>query len=90
MVESLRADAGGMGSCPGLGGSHVLPSGWAREPWTLSLCVRSLCSATGEATAVRRPCTAKTKQNIKDGAVTELLEEDGKRTTLSMPAAIIY
>ena len=30
-----------------------------REPRLLSLRVRSLCSATGEATAVRGPCTAK-------------------------------
>ncbi|XP_073645545.1 NADH-cytochrome b5 reductase-like isoform X6 [Tursiops truncatus] len=28
----------------------MLRSGCAREPWPLSLCVRSLCSATGEAT----------------------------------------
>ncbi|XP_049549863.1 myocardin-related transcription factor A isoform X1 [Orcinus orca] len=40
-------------------------SGWAREPWPLSLCVRSLCSAVGEATTVRGPRTAKKKHNIK-------------------------
>ena len=39
-------------------------SGWAREPWPLSLRVRSLCSATGEATAVRGPRTAKKKNVI--------------------------
>ena len=49
MVESPPADAGDAGSCPGLGGSHMPRSGWAREPWPLSLCVRSLCSAAGEA-----------------------------------------
>ena len=58
VVESLPADAGYTGSCPGLGRSHMPRSGWAREPWPLSLCVRSLCSATGEATTVRGPRTA--------------------------------
>ena len=32
MVESLPANAGDAGSGPGLGGSHVPRSGWAREP----------------------------------------------------------
>ena len=32
MVESLPANAGDMGSSPGLGGSHVPRSDWAREP----------------------------------------------------------
>ena len=36
-------------------------SGWAREPWPLSLRVRSLRSATGEATTVRGLRTAKKK-----------------------------
>ena len=62
VVESPPADAGDTGSCPGLGRSHMPRSGWAREPWPLSLRVRSLCSATGEATAVRGPCTAKKKK----------------------------
>ena len=35
---------------------------WAREPWPLSLRVRSLCSATGEATTVRGPRTTKKKK----------------------------
>ena len=38
---------------------YVPRSSWAREPWPLSLRVRSLCSSTGEATAVRGPRTAK-------------------------------
>ena len=59
VVESPPADAGDAGSCPGPRGSHMLQSGWAREPWPLSLHVRSLCSATGEATTVRGPRTAK-------------------------------
>ena len=46
MVESLPADAGDTGSSPGLGGSHVLRSDWAREPQLLSLRVWSLCPAT--------------------------------------------
>ena len=62
MVGSPPADAGDAGSCPGLGRSHMPRSGWAHEPWPLSLRVRSLCSATGEATAVRGPRTAKQKQ----------------------------
>ena len=48
---------------PGLGGSRVPRSNWAREPQLLSLrvwslCVWSLCSATGEAAMVRGPRTA--------------------------------
>ena len=55
MVGSLPADAGDTGSGPGLGGSHVPRSGWARGPQLLSLRVWSLCSATGEAAMVRGP-----------------------------------
>ena len=58
MVGSLPANAGDMGSSPGLGGSHVPRSGWAREPQLLSLRVWSLCSAAGEAMIVRGPRTA--------------------------------
>ena len=53
VVESLPANAGDAGSGPGLGGSHVPRSGWAREPQLLSLRVWSLCSAEGEAAMVR-------------------------------------
>ena len=68
VVESLPANAGNMGSCPSLGRSHMPQSSWAREPWPLSLRIRSLrirslCSATGEATTVRGPHTAKIKTN---------------------------
>ena len=58
MVENLPANAGDMGSSPGLGGSHMPWSDYAREPQLLSLRVWSLCSATGEATIVRGPRTA--------------------------------
>ena len=58
VVESLPANAGDMGSSPGLGGSHMPRSNWACEPQLLSLCIWSLCSATGEATIVRGPRTA--------------------------------
>ena len=58
VVESLPANAGDMGSSPGLGGSHMPRSSWAREPQLLSLRVWSLCSATREATIVRDPRTA--------------------------------
>ena len=57
VVESLPANAGDMGSSPGLGGSHMPRSNWAREPQLLSLCVWSLCSATREAAIVRGPRT---------------------------------
>ena len=58
MVESLPANAGDTGSSPGLGGSHMPRSDWAREPQLLSLRVWSLCSAAGEAAMVRGPRTA--------------------------------
>ena len=57
VVESLPANAGDMGSSPGLGGSHMLQSGWAHEPQLLSLRVWSLCSAIREAAIVRGPRT---------------------------------
>ena len=47
MVGGLPADAGDAGSGPGLGGSRVPRSGWAREPRVLGLHVWSLCSAAG-------------------------------------------
>ena len=55
MVESLPANAGHSGSSPGLGGSHMPRSDWAREPQLLSLRVWSLCSAGGEAAMVGGP-----------------------------------
>ena len=80
VVESPPADAEDTGLCPGLGRSHMPRSGWAREPWPLSLRVRSLCSATGEATTMRGPCTAKKQnktkqQKNKDRAVEITTEE---------------
>ena len=65
MVGSLPADAGDTGLCPGPGKYQMPWSGWAREAWPLSLRVRSLCSAMGEATTVRgtRTTKNKTKQN---------------------------
>ena len=58
MVGSPPASAGDTGSGPGLGGSRVPRSGWAREPQLLGLRVWSLCSAVGEAAIVRGPCAA--------------------------------
>ena len=55
MVGSLPANAGDTSSSPGLGGSHMPRSGWAREPQLLSLSVWSLCSSTREAAMVKRP-----------------------------------
>ena len=58
VVENLPANAGDTGSSPGLGGSHMPRSDWAREPQLLSLSVWSLCSATRETAMVRGPRTA--------------------------------
>ena len=58
VVKNLPANAGDMGSSPGLGGSHIPLSNWAREPQLLSLCIWSLCSATREAVIVRGLRTA--------------------------------
>ena len=58
VVENLPANAGDTGLTPGLGGSHMPRSGWAREPQLLSLRVWSLCSTTREAATVRGPRTA--------------------------------
>ena len=70
VVESLPAGAGDTGSCPGLGGSHMPRSSWAREPRLLSLHVWSLCSAIREAATVRGPRTA-----MKSGPRLPQLEE---------------
>ena len=51
VVENLPANAGDMGSSPGLRRSHMPRSNWARESQLLSLRVWSLCSATREARA---------------------------------------
>ena len=58
MVENLPASAGDTGSSPGLGGSRMPRSNWARGPQLLSLCVWSLCPATGGAAVVRGLRTA--------------------------------
>ena len=58
VVENLPANAGHTGSSPGLGGSHMPRSNWAREPQLLSLRVWSLCSTTREAVIVRGLSTA--------------------------------
>ena len=58
VVGSLPASAGDAGSSPGLGGSRVPRSSWARGPQLLSLGVWSLCSTAREAAMVRGPHTA--------------------------------
>ena len=70
VVESLPADAGNAGSSPGLGGSHMPRSSWARGPRLLSLRVWSLCSAVGGAAAVRGPRTS-----MKSGHCSPQLEK---------------
>ena len=57
VVENLPANAGGTGSSPGLGRSHMPRSNWVCEPQLLSLRIWSLCSATREAVMVRGPRT---------------------------------
>ena len=75
VVESLPASAGDTGSSPGLGGSHMPWSGWAREPQLLSLRVWSLCPATGGAAMMRGPRTA-----MKSGPHLPQLEKALART----------
>ena len=75
MVENLPANAGDTGSSPGLGGSHMPRSSWAREPQLLSLRVWSLCPATGGAAIVKGPCTA-----MKSGPRTAM--KSGPRTAM--------
>ena len=58
VVENLPANAGDMGSSPGLGRSHMPRSNQAREPQLLSLRIWSLCSTAREAAIMRNPCTA--------------------------------
>ena len=58
VVEGLPANAGDTGSSPGLGGSRMPRSSWAREPQLLSLSIWSLCSAAREAAMVRGLRTA--------------------------------
>ena len=60
MVESPPANAGDVGSSPGLGRSHMPRSSWARAPQLLNLCsgaleprLLSLCITTTEARAPR-------------------------------------
>ena len=58
VVGSPPAGAGDTGSGPGLGGSRVPWSGWARGPRLLGLRVWSLCSAAGGAAVVGGPRAA--------------------------------
>ena len=58
VVKNPPANAGDTGSSPGLGGSHMPRSNWAREPQLLSLHVWSLCSTTREAAIVKGLRTA--------------------------------
>ena len=52
VVENLPANAGDTGSSPGLGGSHMPRSNWARGPRLLSLRIWSLGSAARDAAMV--------------------------------------
>ena len=70
VVENLPANAGDTGSSPGLGGSHMPRSNWAREPQLLSLRVWSLCFAARESATVRGPRTA-----MKSGPLSPQLEK---------------
>ena len=70
MVENLPANAGYMGSSPGLRRSHMPRSNQTHEPQLLSLRVWSLCSATREAVTVRGLCTT-----MKSGPCSPQLEK---------------
>ena len=70
MVENLPANAGDMGSSPGLGRSHMPRNSRAHEPQLLSLRVWNLCSATREAVIVRGPRTM-----MKSGPLLPQLEK---------------
>ena len=70
MVGNLPANAGDTGSSPGLGGSHMPWSNWAREPQLLTLRVWSLCSAIREAAIMKGPYTA-----MKSGPYVPQLEK---------------
>ena len=84
VVGGLPANAGDTGSSPGLGGSHMPRSGWAREkPQLLSLRVWSLCPATGGAAMGRGPRTAMKsgpRTAMKSGPRLPRLEEALART----------
>ena len=87
MVESPPDDAGDAGLCPGPGGPRVPRSGWAREPWPMSLCVRSLCSAMGEATTVSGPHTQKTnKQKKREAGQISSDEREKSTTKITLPS----
>ena len=58
VVESLPANAGDTGSSPGLGGSHMPHSGWAREPTSTEPARLEPVLPTREAAMVRGPRTA--------------------------------
>ena len=75
VVENLPANAGEMGSSPGLGRSHMPRSSWACEPQLLSLRVWSLCPATGGAAIVKGPRIA-----MKSGPHTAM--KSGPRTAM--------
>ena len=75
VVGSLPANAGDAGSSPGLGGSRMPRSSWAREPRLLSLRVWSLCPAAGGAAMVRGPRT-----EMKSGPRLPQLEKALART----------
>ena len=92
VVESSPADAGDTGSCPSPGRSHMPQSGWAREPWPLSLRIRSLCSATGEAATVRVPRNTQKKENPQNNPGETPVSDDEVRQRRSFvlePAATI-
>ena len=80
MVKNPPANAGDMGSSPGLGGSHMPRSNWAREPQLLSLRVWSLCSATREAAIVTGLCTAM-KSGLRSPQLEKALAQKRRNNT---------
>ena len=72
VVESLPANAGDTGSSPGLGGSHIPRSNWARAPQLLSLRSRAhepqLLSPCITATKAREPQLLSPRATITEPA----------------------
>ena len=69
VVESPPADAGDTGSCPGPGRSRMPRSGWAREPWPLSLCVLEPVLHKGRGPNSERPAYHKKNKKTKKNPI---------------------
>ena len=74
MLENLPANAGDKGLSPGLGGSHMPQSNWAREPQLLSLRTRE-----SPLTETKTQHSHKLKKKKKKSTpISKKLRENGK------------